>query len=278
MGEHDQTVLHDEDAHDSIHDDGRTLDHPEFVPGAGAGAEDDYYNNTQVYRYSHGTLIPDIVHVRHRSFSVTKWESMYSALFGTGVRGDVVPWFDGRDLEVEPSFAPVIDQSYRVVGHLGWIDIGQICMRKFTDAEGTGTALHLEKARLGEEHRQYLWRLDHPFGDLRIPPGFQPATNSPPPRTSPLLKSSIDWDVVGRAPFKDGSQEQRHQRNLNFFLKAGGESARRSRGCQGPVGGERYSLYKFTGYRCLALVSPDGHLQAVLGVEKIPYESFNAGA
>ena len=31
MGEHDQAVLHDEDAHGNIHDDGRTLDHPEFA-------------------------------------------------------------------------------------------------------------------------------------------------------------------------------------------------------------------------------------------------------
>jgi hypothetical protein len=44
MGEHDQTVLHDEDAHQSIHDDGRTLrqgglvynpGYPVAVPGPG---------------------------------------------------------------------------------------------------------------------------------------------------------------------------------------------------------------------------------------------------
>ena len=55
MGEHDQAVLHGDDAHGNIHDDGRTLDHPEFAPGAG----DEAYGDTPVYRYSHDKLIPD---------------------------------------------------------------------------------------------------------------------------------------------------------------------------------------------------------------------------
>jgi len=89
MGEHDQTVLtgghaHVEDMHANIHDDGRTLSRAEFEPGAGGGAEDFAYNDTPVYRYSHDKLIPDTVHVHSRPFSVTKWEAMFSTLFGNG--------------------------------------------------------------------------------------------------------------------------------------------------------------------------------------------------
>jgi len=43
-------------------------------------------------------------------FLVTKWESLYSTLFGTGVE---TTRFEPDG--VEPSFTPVIDESYRVV-------------------------------------------------------------------------------------------------------------------------------------------------------------------
>jgi hypothetical protein len=280
MGEHDQTVLHDKDAHEDLGDDGRRF-HPidvgdRFFQGAGGGANDPAYNNpdpyldpdkykfTQVFRFFHDTLTPDSVLVQTRPFSPTKWESLYSSLFGTGVRGDVVPWFDGKDLEVEASFTPIIDESYRVIGHLGWIDIGQICMRNITDERGTGTAFHLEKARLAQERQQILWRYDHPNEAFRFP--GQRARDSWEPDFIRYLRKS---------PLKDGSEEQRHLKNLNFFLKAGGKALVGREVAKALLESERYALYEYTGYRCFALVSPDGHLQAVLGVEKIPYESFN---
>src|SRR5712664_894751 len=172
MGEHDQTVLHDEDAHQSIHDDGRAF-HPidvgaRFFQGAGGGANDPAYNNpdpyldpdlykyTQVFRFFHDTLSPDSVLVNVRPFSVTKWESLYSTLFGTGTELQIYhyPMWDATD----PSFTPVIDGSYRVVGHLGWISGEQICVPIFTVAADSPSALALEKARLGEERERILWR------------------------------------------------------------------------------------------------------------------------
>lgn len=280
MGEHDQTVVNDKDGHEDIGDDGRKF-HPidvgnRFFQGAGGGANDPAYNSpdpyldpekykcTQVFRFFQDSLTPDSVLVNIRPFCETKWEALYSSLFGSGVRGDVVPWYDGKDKEVEATYTPIIDESYRVVGHLGWIDIGQICMRKFTDDNGTGTALHLEKARLAKERLDTLWRFDHPDETFAFP-GQRPKDTWEPEYIKELRK----------APSKDGTQEQRHLRNLNFFLKAGGKALVGQEYARALLENERYALYEYTGYRCFTLVSPDGHLQAVLGVEKIPYESFN---
>ena len=162
MGEHDQTVLHGDDAHGNIHDDGRTL-RPAGLYDPEVAAEDDGHNNihfrdevmpgprlrmTPVFRYSHDELIPDILHVHLRPFSATEWESLYSTPFGTGTEPQLYhyPMWDATD----PSFTPVIDESYRVVGHLGWISGEQICVPMFTVAAHSPSALVLEKARLGE--------------------------------------------------------------------------------------------------------------------------------
>jgi Bacterial toxin 47 len=280
MGAHDQTVLHDKDAHGSIHDDGRRFrplgidENPDVDNVAFSDAQ-----LTPVFRYSGDKLISDAIHVHIRPFHETKWESLYSSLFGTGVK----PTRFEPD-EVEPSFTPIIDESYRVVGHLGWINMSQICI--FTARDGT--ALDLQKAeptRLSEEHWRRLWRLDHPSG-LRLPPGLlKPATNSPPPRQPPPCRPSSAgsplkpdfrdddafWDSLRRAPRKE-SEEQRHQNNFNFFLAAGGTALVGRAIAMDLWDSERDEMYWMEGYRCLTLVGPDGHLQGVLGVEKVHYE------
>lgn len=275
MGEHDQKVLHDEDAHGSIHDDGRRFrplgidESPDLDNVAFSDAQ-----LTPVFRYSGDKLISDAIYVHRRPFHETNWESLYSSLFGTGVKP--TRWEDG----VEPSFTPIIDESYRVVGHLGWINSSQICI--FT-AQG-GTALDLEKAekaRLAKERQQLQSRHDaidrSPF--FRRP--AQSATNSPPPRqpppcrpspTSPLLKPAFDWGTVGRAPQIWESEEERHQNNFNFFLAAGGTAFVGRAVAMDLWDNERHEMYWIEGYRCLVLVAPDGHLQGVLGVEKVHYE------
>ena len=279
MGEHDQAVLHGGDAHADIHDDGRRFhalgfDETPDIDSVAFSAS----SLVPVFRYSGDKFINDAIRVHIRPFLVTKWESLYSTLFGTGVKPTRFEP-DG----VEPSFTPVIDESYRVVGHLGWINMSQICI--FTALDGT--ALDLQKAeptRLSEEHWRRLWRLDHPSG-LRLPPGLlKPATNSPPPRqpppcrpssASPPLKPDFGdddafWDSLRRAPRKE-SEEQRHQNNFNFFLAAGGTALVGRAIAVDLWDSERDEMYGIEGYRCLALVGPDGHLQGVLGVEKIHY-------
>src|SRR5216684_3935881 len=282
MGEHDQAVLQDEDAHEDIHDDGRRFrplgrdESPDLDSVAFYDAQ-----LTPVFRYSGDKLISDAIRVHIRPFHVTKWESLYSSLFGTGVKS--TRFDDG----VEPSFTPIIDESYQVVGHLGWINMSQICI--FTSAQG-GTALDLQKAEKGRlaKERQQLQSLSDsidrsPF--FRRP--AQPATNSPPPRqpppcrpspTSPLLKPAFDWDTVGRAPQIWESEEERHQKNFNFFLAAGGTALVGRAVAMDLWDSERYEMYWIEGYRCLALVAPDGHLQGVLGARDAADAAAKAAA
>jgi hypothetical protein len=272
MGEHDQTVLHDKDAPEEIGDDGRRF-HP---LGIDENPDVDYVafsasSLVPVFRYSRDKLIHDAVRVHIRPFHVTKWESLYSSLFGTGVKPTR---FEPNG--VEPSFTPIIDESYRVVGHLGWINMSQICI--FT-AQG-GTALDLqkaEKARLGERRKEILAERDAINRSPLFRRPAQPATNSPPPcrpsPTSRLLKPAFafDQDTVGRDPVIWESEEVRHQNNFNFFLAAGGTALVGRAIAMDLWDSERDEMYWMEGYRCLTLVGPDGHLQGVLGVEKIQF-------
>ncbi len=258
MGEHDQAVLQDEDAHEDIHDDGRRFrplgrdESPDLDSVAFYDAQ-----LTPVFRYSGDKLISDAIRVHIRPFHVTKWESLYSSLFGTGVKP--ARFDDG----VEPSFTPIIDESYRVVGHLGWINMSQICI--FTSARG-GAALDLQKAekgRLAKERQRLLSMHDRdPF------PAFPARRARPEPDTR-------FWADVRSGRDKDGSEEERHQKNFNFFLAAGGTALVGRAVAMDLWDSQRYEMYWIEGYRCLALVAPDGHLQGVLGVEKIHYESRN---
>jgi len=260
MGEHDQTVPQDEDAHEDIHDDGRRFrplgidENPDVDNVAFSDAQ-----LTPVFRYSGDKLISDAIHVHIRPFHVTKWESLYSGLFGTGVKP--TRFDDG----VEPSFTPIIDESYRVVGHLGWINMSQICI--FTSARG-GAALDLQKAekgRLAGERQRLLSMHD------RDPlPAFPARRARPEPDTR-------FWADVRSGRDKDGSEEERHQKNFNFFLAAGGTALVGRAVAMDLWDSQQYEMYWIEGYRCLALVAPDGHLQGVLGVEKVhyAYESRN---
>src|SRR5882724_8113452 len=140
MGEHDQTVLHDEDAHASIHDDGRTLrqgglvynpGYPVAVPEPGA---------QRVFIYRGQKLLPDTVYIHSDAFLVTEWESLYSSVFTLG----------GSNFS-RASFAPVIDDSWRVVGHVGWADGNDILVPEHTIRNNRLFWSILQKARRGEE-------------------------------------------------------------------------------------------------------------------------------
>jgi len=268
MGEHDQTALtgrhtHGDDTREGIHDDGRTLGRAEFEPGAGGGAEDFAYNDTPVFRYSHDKLIPDTVHVHLRPFSVTKWESMFSTLFGSGTHPDnwVCP---SCDPGLEPTFRPVIDDSYRVVGHLGWISGTEICLPKNTVAWDSRVAHIFEERRLGEDRRRLLAMHDRdPF------PPFPGRRWAPEPDTK-------FWAAVRRGPLKDASEEQRHQNNINYFLAGGGTALVGRDYVHDQMASQNFDPFLPGDYRCMALVRPDGYLQSVLMVEKILHESRQA--
>jgi hypothetical protein len=196
MGEHDQTVLHDADAHGDIHDDGRTLrpaglydpeidhqyDDEDRIHSIHQVAPGPRLRITYVFRFSSEKLFPDSVHVHLRPFSVTKWESIYSTVFGSGTQPD---WTSPRtDPGIAPSFAPVIDDLYRVVAHVGWISGKEICVPKGTVAWDSPVAHIFEECRLGEDRMRILWRYDHPWEPFHFP--VQPAKTLGSRRILPL--------------------------------------------------------------------------------------------
>jgi len=296
MGEHDQTL--DKDAYRSIHDDGRKLspirreEYFHQYDHYGNPIPDSEYLPTyahQAFLFSSKELIPEIVYVHGDKFTPTEWEAQFSNLTGSGD---------------EQSFAPVVDDNFRVVGHLGWIDGKNICVPKKTIAEGYGYpyAAELEKARLFGAH----WRLvssHYSIVDSRLP-GFpgQPVSAAPTKRPAPCwpankppalsLPNPKDeealWNSLLEAPGKDVSEEQRRLGNLNFFLAGGGEAVVGFRFGWNLVPREQwqvrqhldYPVYSYpfdtylmiSGYRFQVLVAPDGHIQAVLGVEKYQFE------
>jgi len=264
MGEHDQTVLHDEDAHDSIHNDGRTLRYIEYGAGAGAGADHDAYHNPDAYfdksvfRYCNDKLIPDTVHVRIRPFTVTKWESIYSTVFGSGTQ----PGWDSpiTDPGIAPSFEPVVDDRYLVIGHLGWISGTEICVPKGTIAWDSPVAHIFEARRLGEDRQRLLSLHDQDMSSR-----FSGRRAAPEPDT-PL------WAAIRRGQFKDESEE-RHQDNINFFLAGGGTALVGRDYIHDQMASQNFEPFLPGDYRCMALVNPDGVLQGVLGVVKIHHES-----
>jgi len=85
MGEHDQAVLHDEDAHQSIHDDGRRFrplgidENPDVDNVAFSDAQ-----LTPVFRYSGDKLISDAIHVHIRPFHETNGSPCIAACSGPG--------------------------------------------------------------------------------------------------------------------------------------------------------------------------------------------------
>ncbi len=297
MGEHDQTALHDEDAHGNIHDDGRRFRLMDvgarFFQGAGGGANDPLYNNpdpyldpdlykfTKVFRFFQGTLTPDSILVYTRPLNVTKWESDYSDMFASEPG---LPKF-----HYDASFAPVVDDSLRVVGHVGWADGFDICVPSDTVQEGSKFWSILRQRRLGEERQQLLDEADKfdrgpypnsPFHAVTMspPPGPKPAPCVPPAPTTKWKPTM--WEEARSGPLKEKTIEEVYVNDLNYFVKGGGKAL---------VGTYTYmeiervnhlehfragpyldlKIRGSSGYRFQLLVSPDGYLQAVLGIEKV---------
>jgi hypothetical protein len=303
MGDHDQTALtggrtlrpfRDDEIGDLVHaEDGGP---PEYVPDpVTAIPQPVNLRITRVLRYSGGKLSPEALHLHIRPFTTTKWESLYSSVFGTGTHEQFDAVAEGI---VTPSFTPIIDHSYQVIGHLGWIDGFEICVPKDTIAKGAPVGIMLEQRRLGE-WRDYWITNDLKFTQ-KLGPGahFHTAPTPPAPKPPPICnppaatmkyKPTI-WEEARAGPLKDATQELRQQHNINYFLAAGGKVliGRKAAGDllqreyepyllwrQLPSGQELYDVFRdrkwpvSSEYRFLVLVDPDGRLQSVLGVEKV---------
>jgi hypothetical protein len=76
-----------------------------------------------------------------------------------------------------------------------------------------------------------------------------------------------------KGPLKDASEEQRHLNNINYFLAGGGTALVGRDYVHDQMASQNFDPFLPGDYRCMALVRPDGYVQAILSVEKIHHES-----
>jgi hypothetical protein len=199
MGAHDQTL--DKDAHAGILDEDRRLTPVDIEPGAGQGANDEAYDTTLVLRLLDGKLVPDSLHVHTHGFAVTKWESKYSSIWSDPNWRDT-PWRTQK-------LVPVVDASYCVVGHAGWIRAPLLCVPTETVSYDPHRVNHnifwefLEELRLNgsQAHSRAAGK-----GFSLAIDGHASATGLPP---GPQIREP------------DGL---RYRNNVNYFLSGGGKA------------------------------------------------------
>jgi hypothetical protein len=277
MGAHDQTV--DKDAARNIHDDGRTLrrieeDEWEYVGGISempALVPPDDARQVIVYRGQ--KLAPDTIYIHPDQILVTEWESAYSSAFTMN-----------RSPFSRATFAPILDENSRVVGHVGWADGADILVPEDTVKNGRRFWSTLQKQRLAAWRQ---WFLDHdtwdrgPMAEARKRFQTQP-TSLPVARCGyrPPQNFSTIFDEARSGPFKEEKMPQ-YLHDLNCFVKGGGK-ARVGRHFQKPGQASYLELHPgvpdgevgspknpySSGYDLLVLVDPEGYLQAVSDIRK----------
>jgi hypothetical protein len=286
------------EGHQSIHDDGRTLrpvredeflhTYDEYalpVPGGDVAP----YDSRQVLLYRDQRFIPETVYIRPDQVLVTEWESMYSRAF-TLIRAP----FSAA------TFSPIVDDSLKVVGHVGWADGNDIIVPEHTIRNNRRFWSVLQTVRLGEERQRLLdddarWDRAGPFPDSPFPRPTMSAPKDPRRWSGPEICAprphTIGWerrsDAAHRGPLKDRSKEETYSIDLDLFVTGGGKAfvgrhfvKRGDASYLAPAPGvieETVDSPKkpfSSGYEFLVLVDPEGHLQRVMGVRKNLY-SYN---
>lgn len=207
MGAPDQTL--DKDAHASLVIDDRRLTPVDMdsYPGAGQGANDEAYDTTLVLRRINGRLVPDTLHIHTHGFTVTKWEAKYSSIWSDRYWRDN-PWRTQK-------LVPVIDASYCVVGHAGWIRAPLLCVPTETVSYDPHRVDHnmfwelLEEKRLKRAQAQVPSREAQRRFSLAVE-GHASAADLP----IPMSPAPQNWESNG----------ERYRKNVNYFLSGGGKA------------------------------------------------------
>ena len=277
MGAPDQTI--DKDAHASLVDDGRRLTPVDIdsYSGAGQGHNDEAYDTTLVLRFfNDGRLVPDTLHVHTHGFTVTKWEAKYSSIWSDANWRDT-PWRTQK-------LVPVIDASYCVIGHAGWIRAPSLCVPTET--------VSYDPSKVD---RNMFWEL---LEELRLKRALGQAPSREAARHFSLAveghASAADQPVLmSAAPQNWESNGERYRKNVNYFLSGGGKAVvgdgpeDNSEIFESGDYAEYVSDYETVAgvirhrndcYMFLVLVDPRGYVQAVLAAEIVPPPTFGEKA
>jgi len=277
-----------DDGHTSLHDDGRTFRRVRFeeyriYDMAGEPYLEPPDDSRKVFLLRGQKLLSETVDVHSTDrFDVTEWESMYSSALT-----------QGHSPFSNASFIPIVDDSYRVVGHVGWADGNDILVPEVTVRKNRQFWSLLKKQRL-EGLRQWLLddadRRDHgPMAEAQR--YFQSHAPSSPPAPTMVghcgyhppgisLKPTI-WDQARNGPLPDDTEDAviAHLANLGDFLRGGGEVSvgrhfqRRDQSSylnpnphrmDGEIGSPKKPFS--SGYEFLVLVNPEGHVQGVMEI------------
>jgi hypothetical protein len=290
MGDHDQIVTgrhtyrdHTDEDYDGIPDDGRTL---ASASEMGTYADDDgmreHYATSPALITRGEKLIPATVYNPFDApLLATVWESLYSIVFALG-----------RSHFSRANFAPIVDDSWRVVGHVGWADGNDILVPAETVRNDRHFWSILQKVRLGEQRKKILEEFDR--GSGTIPNPFRPPTTSSPPpkdgnrwrgpekcdhRPHPSYRPTI-VEEARSGPLKEEKIAQ-YLHDLDCFVKGGGTAfvgrhfARPGDASyldpypgrpDGEVGSPKQPFS--SGYEILVVVNPDGNLRGAMDIRK----------
>jgi len=241
-----------------------------------------------VLLYRDQKFIPETVCIRPDQVNVTEWESMYSSAFSLN-----------RAPFSAATFSPIVDDSLKVVGHVGWADGNDIIVPEHTIRNNRLFWSLLQEKRLDDGRQRLLelardddarWDRFRPFSPFSRPIKSAPAPKdarsgpeifAPRPHTTGL---ETRWDAARRGPLKDKSTEETYRLDLDLFVTGGGNAfvgrhlVRRGDAsylapAPGVMDGRIDSPKKpfSSGYEFLVLVDPEGRLQRVMGVRKNLY-------
>src|SRR5689334_8064574 len=277
-----------DDGHTSAHDDGRSF-HPvrenEYRAVGGFGAMPVFAaprDSRKVFLLRGQKLLPETIDVHSTNqFDVTEWESMYSSVLKVG-----------QSPFNRAAFAPIVDDNYHVIGHVGWADGNDLIVPEFTVRNNRQFWSLLQQERLNRL-RQRLLDDNRRFDEGPLP--NSPFQNLPKPTPAPakvdhygyrppnIAERPTLWDQarLGPLPANTGDPLVTQMANLEDFLRMGGEvSVGRhfqkpgetpflssyAHPMDGQVGSPKMPFS--SGCEFLVLVDPEGRVQGVMEVRQ----------
>ncbi|HTI49734.1 MAG TPA: hypothetical protein VL475_02240 [Planctomycetaceae bacterium] len=226
-------------------------------------------DSRKVVLYYADGLTPDTLYIHTNQVHITEFESIWSSAF----RLNPVP-------PDEATFAPVVDNNWTVVGHLGWADGSNIVVPEHTIRNARRFWFLLQKNRLDGERQRLLDEeaqrdQARPFADSAL----VRANRKERPVSRPDRRTDTRTTEAHRGPLADRSIEDTYLIDLEKYVTGGGKASvgrnflERGEALYLPMiagvpDGRLASpktLYS-SGFQFLVLVDPEGRIQRVMDV------------